>query len=239
MSKQNREKEQTKLKQGDAAFEDETPEVVKHSEVSAIVKLDEDLHLDSIEGDELLSALKAEDENKLISALKYDDEDPRSRRAQARDAMLTLEIAKQDGVKIKGDVVSVPGRISLTLHSLIQTLMAVITLCTTFVHFIVFQKNFILTVFVIFIIQIGVILVYHTAYRARRTGVRLFQIIMSFIFTALVDWGYIDQIVHLPNPEMKYALLVIGLVAFNFIPFNALAHFIFFGRGTRTIIIKR
>lgn len=235
MSKLNREKEQTKLKQGD----DEAVGVVRHSEVSAIVKLDEDLHLDNIEGDDLLAALQTEDRNTLISALKYDGKDPRSRREQARDAMLTLEIAKQDGVKIKGDVVSVPGRISLTMHSLIQTLLAVMTLCTTFVHFIVFQKNFILTVFVVFIIQIGIILVYHTAYCARRTGIRLFQLIMSFIFTALVDWGYIDQIVHLPKPEIPCTLLVIGLVAFNLIPLNALAHFLFFGRGTRTIILKR
>ncbi len=204
-----------------------------------VLTIDPDLHLENIDGEDLLHALKMTSDDNLVDALKFDAKDQRSRTTQALDAMLTMEIAKQDGVKISGDVVSVPGRIALSLHTLIQLLLAVITLSTTFVHFMVFQRNFLLTVFVIFIIKVGAIIIYHTAYRARRTGIRIFQLFSSLVFTALVDWGYIDQILNFPDPEMKFALLIIGLVAFNLILVLNFAHLVYFGCGSRKIILKR
>jgi len=204
-----------------------------------VLTIDPDFHFDNIDGEDLLHALKTTTDDNLVDALKFDANDPRSRKTQALDAMLTMEIAKQDGVKISGDVVSVPGRVALSLHTLLQTLLAVITLSTTFVHFMVYQRNFLLAVFVVFVIQIGAIIIYHTAYRARRTGIRIFQLLSGMIFTALVDWGYIDQIFNFPDPEMKFVLLIIGLFAFNLILILNFAHLIYFGRGSRSIMIKR
>lgn len=196
--------------------------------------------------------------------LKYDKEDPRSRGEQARDAMLTMELAYQQGVAIKGDVVSVPGRVSLTPYTILLLLLVVITNLTTTIHFRFIAPNFLFTAPVITLYMIGTIFVYHTAYRAQRIGVQLFVMLCTIIFTALVDWGYMDQIIHNEFPALNFVqtalikslfgghfmaylstyhenhflFLIAGLISFNLIFVMLVLHFLFLGRGTRNITVK-
>lgn len=200
----------------------------------------------------------------LRELLKYDKDDPRSRGEQARDAMLTMELAHQQGVAIEGDVVSVPGRVSLIPYSILLLLLVILTNLTTTIHFKFISPNFLFTAPVISLYMIGTIFVYHTAYRAQRLGVQIIVLLCTIIFSALVDWGYADQIIHnefsalnfaqvfiIKNlfgghfstylseyHENKFAFLIIGLVAFNLILILLILHFLFLGRGTRNIKIK-
>ena len=210
----------------------------------------------------LLESLK--EAESIRELLKYDKEDPRSRGEQARDAMLTMELAHQQGVAIKGDVVSVPGRVSLIPYTILLLLLVVITNLTTTIHFRFVAPNFLFTAPVITLYMIGTIFVYHTAYRAQRIGVQLLVMFCTTIFTALVDWGYMDQIIHNEFPALNFVqmslikslfgghfitylstyhenhflFLIAGLISFNLIFVMLILHFIFLGRGTRNITVK-
>ena len=210
----------------------------------------------------LLESLK-EAEN-IRDLLKYNKDDPRSRGEQARDAMLTMELAHQQGIAIEGDVVSVPGRVPLMPYSILLLLLTVITNLTTTIHFRFTSPNFLFTAPLITLYMIGTIMVYHTAYRAQRMGIQIIVLFCTIVFTALVDWGYGDQIIHNASPplnhvqrtiiqmlfgghfqaflseyhENHFLFLIIGLISFNLILIFLLLHFIFLGRGTRNIVIK-
>jgi hypothetical protein len=232
-----------------------------------ILQLDQSI-LENQQGEEsLLTSLREaslKEAESLRELLKYDKDDPRSRGEQARDAMLTMELAHQQGVAIEGDVVSVPGRVSLIPYSILLLLLVILTNLTTSIHFKFTSPNFLFTAPVISLYMIGTIFVYHTAYRAQRLGVQIIVLFCTIIFSVLVDWGYADQIIHNEFPalnfvqisvlkslfgghfssyiseyhENKFTFLVIGLVAFNLILILLILHFVFLGRGTRNIKVK-
>ncbi len=203
---------------------------------SHVLEIDDRQDLDGrIDKDELREAF--EEEENIRDILKNHDTDA-SRTEQVLDAMLTLEIAHQKGVDIQGDIITVPGRVSITPISALQFVLLLILLGCSSIHFLFNAPNWMLTVAVIFIIELGSIIVYLTASLAQRGIVQGLQLLWTTIFTGLVDWGYIDHIHFLPEGK-HYALLVAGVIAFNLIMLLFWAHFVFFGRGTRNIKIKR
>ena len=236
-------------------------------DAAKVLDLDQSI-LENQQGEEsLLTSLREaslKEAESLRELLKYDKDDPRSRGEQARDAMLTMELAHQQGVAIEGDVVSVPGRVSLIPYSILLLLLVILTNLTTSIHFKFTSPNFLFTAPVISLYMIGTIFVYHTAYRAQRLGVQIIVLFCTIIFSVLVDWGYADQIIHNEFPalnfvqiavlkslfgghfssyiseyhENKFTFLVIGLVAFNLILILLILHFVFLGRGTRNIKVK-
>lgn len=190
-----------------------------------------------IDSDDILEALKEEDN--IRDLLKYRDDDDRSRTEQAMDAMITLEIAHQKGVDVQGDIMTVPGRMSITPVIAILIILALIALAASFIHFAVISPNFILTTLVIFAIEFVSIIIYLTASLARRWSIQFLQLLWNIILTGLIDWGYIDHILYPVGERTHYALLVVGLVALNLIPLLYLVHFAYLGRGSRNIQLKR
>ena len=61
-------------------------------------------------------------------------------------SILEFELKHQKGIELQTDHITVPGRMSITLCSLLETLAIIIALCASFIHFAVYSRNYLLAV---------------------------------------------------------------------------------------------
>lgn len=160
-------------------------------------------------------------------------------RQEAQKRILSIEIARQKGVEIHGNRITVPGRVALTPVTLFATLLSVIGFAGAFIHFSILAANYLLAVFVAEFIIFAQIVIYHSSYRARRTAMRVIHIWGCLIVVALVDWAFLDIIFHPKTPEEPHAILGIATIAYACVPLLLMVHLVYWGRGKREVFIKR
>ncbi|MBO5752117.1 MAG: hypothetical protein J6S69_00305 [Proteobacteria bacterium] len=173
----------------------------------------------------------------------FEDETPKDKhdaqRQEAKKRMLSMEIARQKGVEIHGNRITVPGRVSLTPITLLAILLSVIGFASSFIHFSILAANYLLAVFITEFIIFAQIVIYHSSYRARRTAMGIIHVLGCLAVVALVDWAFLDIIFHPKTPEEPHAILGIATIAYACVPLLLMVHFVYLGRGKREIYIKR
>lgn len=165
-----------------------------------------------------------------------------SRRSQqiqkVQKTLLSVEIARQKGVEFQGDRVCVPGRLPLSTFTLLEIFFCTLGFATGFIHFTAMAKNFLFAHFIVAVMLVVQIIIYHSSYRAKRTFMTILQTLGIFILMALVGWAYSDLIIH-PLPGVNHHLFLgLSLVSFVCIPLIMLLHLVYFGRGYRYITLK-
>lgn len=162
-----------------------------------------------------------------------------AQRQEAQKRMLSLEIARQKGVEIHGNHITVPGRVALMPISLLAVLLSVIGFAGSFIHFSILAQNYLLAVFVIVCIVVAQIIIYHSSYRACRTTMGVIHVLGCMIVTTLVDWAFLDIIFHPKTADEPHGLLGIAVIAYTCVPLVLMLHLVYLGRGKRDIFIKR
>ena len=107
-----------------------------------------------------------------------------------------------------------------------------------FMHFSVVAPNYLLAFAVLQIILFVQIILYHSAYRAQRTTIRIIVTIVTILVMTIIDIFFYDLIFYPKNNNTPYTLLLITMISFTSIPTVMFAHLVFLGRGTRTVGIR-
>ena len=158
---------------------------------------------------------------------------------EAKRTLLSVEISRQKGVEITGNKAIVPGRVALSLVTLIQILLCVLGFATGLMHFVIISPNYTLAIVVMSIIMFLQIIMYHSSYRAMRNVMAGIHVFGTIGIMVLCSWAFIDHIIYPPKENMPFFILCISLFNFILIPIVMLLHFVWLGRGTREIKLKR
>lgn len=154
-------------------------------------------------------------------------------------SILEFELKHQDGIELQTDRIVVPGRLSITLCSLIEILAIIIAFSASFVHFAFYSRNYVLAVFVVACVSFSHVVLYDSSYRTQRIALSVLQVIGLCIFMALVDWAFLDIIFNPSLADQTNFLLVVATVCYNFVPLLMISHVFYLGRGYRTLKVKR
>lgn len=154
-------------------------------------------------------------------------------------SILEFELKHQDGIELQTDRIAVPGRLSITLCSLLEILAIITAFSASFIHFAFYSRNYVLAVFVVACVSFVHVVLYDSSYRTRRIALSILQVIGLCIFMALVDWAFLDIIFNPSLADQKKFLLVIATLCYNFVPLFMILHVFYFGRGYRTLKVKR
>ena len=149
--------------------------------------------------------------------------------------LITIDLANQRGVTKHGNYIILPGRISLLLLTLFLILFSVIGMSLGFIHFSTVAPNYLLAFAILQIILFVQIILYHSAYRAQRTTIRIIVTIVTILIMTIIDIFFYDLIFYPKNENSPYALLLVTMISFTSIPTIMFAHLVFLGRGTRTV----
>lgn len=158
---------------------------------------------------------------------------------KVQKTLLSVEIARQKGVEFQGERICLPGRAPLSLFTLLELLFGTLGFAAGFIHFTAMAKNFLLAQFVIYVLLVMQILIYHSCYRALRTFMTILQTIGTLGIMSLVGWAFYDLIVN-PLPGVNHHFFLgVALVCFALIPVLMVLHLVYFGRGYRYVELKR
>ncbi len=161
------------------------------------------------------------------------------KRNQFRKNLLSFEMAHQKGAKYSSKNVILPGRVSLFLVGLIECLGITVGLAAGIIHFSIFSPNYLLALFVVVVVLLAQITIYNTSYLIQRHAMAVVQFIGTLIFMVLVDWAFIDLLIHPRRPEEPCFLLALATLGFNVVPILMTGHVFYLGRGSRSIRIKK
>lgn len=156
----------------------------------------------------------------------------------AKKTLLSVEIARQKGVEISGNTVTLPGRVSLSLITLLELLFCAIGFGAGFTHFAIMSPNYILAVIVMSVILFLQIIIYHSSYRAMRKFMAGIHVFGTSGIMVLCSWAFIDHMIYPPKADMPFFILCISLFNYLLIPILMLLHFFWLGRGSREIKLK-
>ena len=154
-------------------------------------------------------------------------------------SILEFELKHQKGIELQTDHITVPGRMSITLCSLLETLAIIIALCASFIHFAVYSRNYLLAVLVVAAVSFIQVVLYDSSYRTQRIALSVIQVIGLCIFMALVDWAFLDIIFNPQLAQQRKFLLIVATALYSFVPLLMILHVVFLGRGHRTLKVKR
>lgn len=162
-----------------------------------------------------------------------------SRRYKVQKSLLSYELTHQKGVLIMKREIVAPGRVGVLFFSLLNTLGTVVGFFSGLIHFSVYSPNYIVPVFILSILLFAQSILYDSSYRCQRLVMCILQVIGTCIFMAGVDFAFWDLLAHPVVADQRRFLLILALVCFNAVPALMIAHAVYFGRGKRTIRIKR
>ncbi|MBQ9396823.1 MAG: hypothetical protein IJU23_15080 [Proteobacteria bacterium] len=157
----------------------------------------------------------------------------------ARRALLSVEISRQKGVEISGNKAIVPGRVSLTLITLLEILFCVLGFAAGMMHFLIMSPNYALAIIVMSIMLFLQIVIYHSSYRAMRNFMAGLHVFGTIGIMVLCSWAFIDHIMYPPKENMPFFILCVSLFNYLLIPILMLLHFVWLGRGSREIKLKQ
>ncbi len=190
---------------------------------------------DTIDGDALISGYDI-----VRSGIDPQTLDKNERKIyDVQMSILEFEIKHQKGIAVSSDQVAVPGRVSVTLCSLIEILAIASGFVTSFIHFAIHSRNYMLAVLAVGCITFMSVIMYDTSYRSQRLALSIAQIVGLCLFTALADWAFLDIAINLSPPGRRYALLPISAAFYSFVPLFMIFHAVYLGRGQRTLKLKR
>lgn len=189
---------------------------------------------DTIDGDALMSGYDI-----VRSGIDPQTLDKNERKIyDVQMSILEFEIKHQKGIAVSSDEVAVPGRVSVTLCSLIEILAIASGFVTSFIHFAIHSRNYMLAVLVVGSISFMSVILYDTSYRSQRLALSIAQIVGLCLFTALADWAFLDIAINLSPPDKHYALLWLSAAFYSFVPLFMIFHAVYLGRGRRTLKLK-
>lgn len=161
------------------------------------------------------------------------------RRYRAQKKFLSLDISHQKGVKFSTRSVTLPGRVSLSLVTLTEFLGVTIGFAAGLIHFSVFAPNYLIALCLVAFALCVQVMIYNSSYRTQRIAMTVIQLIATMLFMTLVDWAFIDLLIHPRIPDQKRFLLGLSTVGFNIVPLLMFMHAVYLGRSSRTIEIQR
>ena len=158
-------------------------------------------------------------------------------RLQREKTLLSMELRHQKGISLTDDHINVPGRVPLMPVSLFMTLFTVVGFSAGLIHFSIMSPNYLLALFVISILLISQIVIYHSAYRTMRITITVIQTLGTIVLMALVGWAFYDLIAFNPKHHEHHFLLGLSLISFELVPLLMFLHLVFLGRSYRKIKI--
>lgn len=176
-------------------------------------------------------------DHKRIDPSKFDEREKKIYDVQK--SILEFEIKHQRGIEIYDQQITVPGRLSITLCSLLETLAITLGLATSFIHFAIYSPNYLLAVFVIAVVLFFNVILYDSSYRTQRIALSVLQLLATLIFIALVDWAFVDICLNPQLASQRKFFLIAATLSLNFVPLLMTLHVLYLGRGRRTIRIKK
>lgn len=162
-----------------------------------------------------------------------------SRRYKVQKSLLSYELTHQKGVLIMKREIVAPGRVGVLFFSILNTLGVIFGFFSGLIHFSVYSPNYIIPVFVLSVLLFAQVVIYDSSYRCQRLAMCILQVIGTLIFMAGIDFAFWDLLAHPVAADQRRFLLILALVCFNIVPVLMIAHAVYFGRGKRTIHIKR
>ena len=165
------------------------------------------------------------------------DDDTRLQNAQKR--LISIDISNQKGVRMHGNYIVLPGRISLMLLTLTMMLFSVIALSGGFWYFSSVATNYLFPFAVLQVIMFVQIGLYHSSYRAQRTAMCALVTFTTIGIMSYIDWAFMDLIVYPKRADTPKFMLWTAMIGFTCIPMSMFAHLVFLGRGTRTVAVRK